>query len=230
MSRRHVPAARRAVPVGAPARRPRARSCPAVEEMLRWVTPIKNMARTVTRDVEFHGQDPRGGPEAAAALPVGQPRRERFADPDTFDLDRTPERPRRVRLRLALLPRAARSPASSCGRCSRCCSTGCPTCGSPPGPEPAHRGRQLRERLRVDAGHVLRHGAPPAPRSPEPDARRGAAASVVVADGDHPGAVDDRHPRRGVDDDPERLGRLGHARRATSGIETVDHARGRARS
>ncbi|HEX5614427.1 MAG TPA: cytochrome P450, partial [Acidimicrobiia bacterium] len=28
----------------------------AVEEMLRWVTPIKTMARTVTRDVEFFGQ------------------------------------------------------------------------------------------------------------------------------------------------------------------------------
>ena len=33
------------------------RSCPgAVEEMLRWVTPIKNMARTATRDVELGGR------------------------------------------------------------------------------------------------------------------------------------------------------------------------------
>ncbi len=43
--------------------------------MLRWVTPIKNMARTATRDVELRGQHDRGGAEAAAALPVGQPRR-----------------------------------------------------------------------------------------------------------------------------------------------------------
>ena len=28
----------------------------AVEELLRWVSPVKNMARTVTRDVELRGQ------------------------------------------------------------------------------------------------------------------------------------------------------------------------------
>ena len=33
----------------------------AIEEMLRWVTPIQNMARTATRDVEFHGQKIRTG-------------------------------------------------------------------------------------------------------------------------------------------------------------------------
>ncbi len=27
----------------------------AVEEMLRWVSPIKNMCRTATRNVELHG-------------------------------------------------------------------------------------------------------------------------------------------------------------------------------
>ncbi len=33
----------------------------AVEEMLRWVTPIKNMCRTVTHDTEFLGQQMREG-------------------------------------------------------------------------------------------------------------------------------------------------------------------------
>ena len=29
----------------------------AIEEMLRWVTPIKNMNRTTTREIELHGKD-----------------------------------------------------------------------------------------------------------------------------------------------------------------------------
>ena len=45
-----------------------------IEEMLRWVTPIKNMARTATADVELGGQTHPGGREADAALFVGQPR------------------------------------------------------------------------------------------------------------------------------------------------------------
>ena len=53
----------------------------AVEEMLRWVSPIKNMARTATRDVELQRPADRGGREAAAALPVGQPRRGRVRRP-----------------------------------------------------------------------------------------------------------------------------------------------------
>ena len=39
----------------------------AVEEMLRWVTPIKNMCRTVTHDTEFMGQPMTAGPEVHAA-------------------------------------------------------------------------------------------------------------------------------------------------------------------
>src|SRR5512147_310120 len=33
----------------------------AVEEMLRWVTPIQNMNRTAVRDVELHGETIRAG-------------------------------------------------------------------------------------------------------------------------------------------------------------------------
>ena len=53
----------------------------AVEEMLRWVTPIKNMVRTATRDVELGGQQIARGRRADAALPVGQPRRGRVRRP-----------------------------------------------------------------------------------------------------------------------------------------------------
>ena len=37
----------------------------AVEEMLRWVTPIKNMARTVTADIEFQGRQMHAGADVA---------------------------------------------------------------------------------------------------------------------------------------------------------------------
>ena len=50
----------------------RARLPVAVEEMLRWVSPIKTMARTTTTDVELDGVDhPRGG-QGRPALRVGQ--------------------------------------------------------------------------------------------------------------------------------------------------------------
>ena len=44
----------------------------AVEEMLRWVTPIKNMARTTTRPVDLEGASLPAGDEARGALRVGQ--------------------------------------------------------------------------------------------------------------------------------------------------------------
>src|SRR5208337_2270800 len=41
----------------------------AVEEMLRWVSPIKNMARTMTRDVELAGEQIRAGQEILLLYP-----------------------------------------------------------------------------------------------------------------------------------------------------------------
>ena len=48
----------------------------AIEEMLRWTSPVKNMCRTLTADTEFHGTQLQGGREDHAAVRVGQPRRD----------------------------------------------------------------------------------------------------------------------------------------------------------
>lgn len=62
----------------------------AVEEMLRFVTPIQNMARTATRDVELGGQKIREG-EKLLLLYVSANRDESvFREPDRFDAARTP--------------------------------------------------------------------------------------------------------------------------------------------
>ena len=41
----------------------------AVEELLRWVSPVKNMSRTVTTDVELRGQQLREGDEVMLFYP-----------------------------------------------------------------------------------------------------------------------------------------------------------------
>ena len=47
----------------------------AVEEMLRWTTPVVAFMRTTTRDVELGGVSARGGGAGADALRLGQPGR-----------------------------------------------------------------------------------------------------------------------------------------------------------
>lgn len=62
----------------------------AVEEMLRWVTPIKNMARTATRDVELRGQTIAEGDPVLLLYPSANRDEDVFADPFRFDVERTP--------------------------------------------------------------------------------------------------------------------------------------------
>jgi cytochrome P450 family 142 subfamily A polypeptide 1 len=62
----------------------------AVEESLRWVSPIKNMARTATRDVELHGKQIRRGEKLLLLYPSANRDERHFADPMTFDLRRSP--------------------------------------------------------------------------------------------------------------------------------------------
>jgi cytochrome P450 family 142 subfamily A polypeptide 1 len=62
----------------------------AVEEMLRWVSPIKNMARTATRDVDFDGKQIRAGQKLLLLYPSANRDDDVFTDPFRFDIERHP--------------------------------------------------------------------------------------------------------------------------------------------
>jgi cytochrome P450 family 142 subfamily A polypeptide 1 len=62
----------------------------AVEEMLRWVSPIKNMARTATRDTSLNGRTIREGDKLLLLYPSANRDALVFPDPDTFDINRRP--------------------------------------------------------------------------------------------------------------------------------------------
>ena len=62
----------------------------AIEEMLRWVTPIKNMCRTATRDVELHGKLIREGQKLMLLYPSANRDEDVFDDPFRFDIRRSP--------------------------------------------------------------------------------------------------------------------------------------------
>jgi cholest-4-en-3-one 26-monooxygenase len=62
----------------------------AVEEMLRWVTPVKNMNRTATRDVELGGMPIREGDRVLLLYPSANRDEAVFADPERFDVRRDP--------------------------------------------------------------------------------------------------------------------------------------------
>jgi cytochrome P450 family 142 subfamily A polypeptide 1 len=62
----------------------------AVEEMLRWVSPIQNMARTATRDVALRGQRVEAGQKVILLYPSANRDAAVFPDPFRFDAARTP--------------------------------------------------------------------------------------------------------------------------------------------
>ena len=62
----------------------------AIEEMLRWVSPIRNMNRTATADVEVHGQQVREGDRILLLYPSANRDETVFEDPARFDITRTP--------------------------------------------------------------------------------------------------------------------------------------------
>jgi cytochrome P450 family 142 subfamily A polypeptide 1 len=62
----------------------------AVEELLRWVTPIVNMNRTATRDAELRGQKIHAGDKLLLLYASGNRDERVFAEPDRLDVLREP--------------------------------------------------------------------------------------------------------------------------------------------
>jgi len=62
----------------------------AVEEMLRFVTPIRSFSRTVTQDTELRGKQLKRGQKILLAYPSANRDADEFEDPDTFRIDRNP--------------------------------------------------------------------------------------------------------------------------------------------
>ncbi len=64
----------------------------AVEEMLRWVTPVKHFVRTATEDYTLRDQHIRAGDGLMMCYPSANRDEEVFEDPFQFRVDRTPNR------------------------------------------------------------------------------------------------------------------------------------------
>lgn len=62
----------------------------AIEEMLRWTTPVKNMCRTLTADTEFHGTQLHQGEKMMLLFEAANFDDTVFDDPNRFDITRDP--------------------------------------------------------------------------------------------------------------------------------------------
>ncbi len=62
----------------------------AIEEMLRWTSPVKNMCRTLTADTEFHGTALRAGEKMMLLFESANFDEAVFDDPERFDIRRNP--------------------------------------------------------------------------------------------------------------------------------------------
>jgi cytochrome P450 len=65
---------------------------PAVEEIVRWITPVIQFCRTPTRDYTLRGRTIRAGQSACLFYASANRDEEVFEDPDVFRIDRTPNR------------------------------------------------------------------------------------------------------------------------------------------
>lgn len=62
----------------------------AVEEMLRWTSPVKNMCRLLTADAEFHGTALRKGEKVMLLFESANFDEQQFPSPETFEIERRP--------------------------------------------------------------------------------------------------------------------------------------------
>ena len=118
------------------------------------VARSRTCAAPSPHDVEFMGQRLRAGQKCMLLYESANRDEAKFADPERFDVERQPERARRVRLRRALLPRPGARPPRARGHVRA---------APRPAPRPRARRRsrdaappprELHQRPRVDAGAV----------------------------------------------------------------------------
>jgi cholest-4-en-3-one 26-monooxygenase len=64
----------------------------AIEEFIRWVSPVLNMRRTATRDHDLHGQHIRAGDEILLLYPAANRDPRAFTTPEVLDVTRASER------------------------------------------------------------------------------------------------------------------------------------------
>lgn len=62
----------------------------AIEEMLRWTSPVKNMCRTLTADTEFHGTSLKAGEKIMLMFESANFDETAFDNPEEFDIHRNP--------------------------------------------------------------------------------------------------------------------------------------------
>ncbi len=62
----------------------------AIEEMLRWTSPVKNMCRTLTADTEFHGASLKAGEKIMLMFESANFDEAVFDNPECFSIDRSP--------------------------------------------------------------------------------------------------------------------------------------------
>ncbi|MFL0176330.1 cytochrome P450 [Mycobacterium sp. SMC-13] len=62
----------------------------AIEEMLRWTSPIKNMCRTLTADTVFYGTELKKDEKVMLMFESANFDGDQFANPDEFHIDRNP--------------------------------------------------------------------------------------------------------------------------------------------
>ncbi len=76
----------------------------AADEMIRWVTPVKEFMRTASADTVLRGVPVAKGESVLLSYPSANRDEAVFTDPFTFDVRARPQQAPRVRLRGALLP------------------------------------------------------------------------------------------------------------------------------
>jgi cytochrome P450 family 142 subfamily A polypeptide 1 len=62
----------------------------AIEEMLRWTSPVKNMCRTLTADTDFHGTSLKAGEKIMLMFESANFDESVFESPESFRIDRNP--------------------------------------------------------------------------------------------------------------------------------------------